>query len=166
QSSYQVRAFTVGDSGCPSLVGEAEFSTGDLPPQFKRLNLSASGSPSIPLTLMDVQVEENDLHWLVAFNADGQLVWYYPIPRYLTQAAAGRAVHGLVRLTNGDFLYITKRIGIEEITPDGRIVRRIGLESTQVHHDLLELPDGRIMFLGAEDRSIDDTPNGGARDRK
>jgi hypothetical protein len=161
ESLFEVRAFALNEAACPLMVGQGAFSSGSLPADLGKLVVAANGRPTLPLTLMDLKVGEYDLRWLIALDHDGQAVWYYPIPRYLSQPSPGRGANGLVRLANGNLLYLARNYGVEEIAPDARPVRRVRLGNTQIHHDLIELSDGKILYLGAEERVIDDTPNGG-----
>jgi hypothetical protein len=67
----------------------------------------------------------------------------------------------------GNLLYPAVYHSIEEITPDGKIARRFRADSGAAqwpHHDLTELPDGRVVYLGYEDRTVDDRRNGGPAD--
>jgi hypothetical protein len=69
-----------------------------------------------------------------------------------------------VHRTGGNIVYQTRDFGADEITPDQRVIHRVRLDREQIHHDLTEMPDGRIMFIGAEERRIDGTSIGGPRD--
>jgi hypothetical protein len=72
------------------------------------------------------------------------------------------------RLASGNWLYLTSTFGIEEISPDARVVRQFHFADSSVmpHHDFVELPDGRVLFLGGEERLIDDTLNAGRDDHR
>jgi hypothetical protein len=90
--------------------------------------------------------------WLVALDGDNQVVWYYAVQRKQRPQA-------VERLPNGNFVYLTRYQGFEEITPDARSVRWMPAKrpnDSGPHHDFTVLPDGRILYLGAEDRTIDD----------
>jgi hypothetical protein len=82
------------------------------------------------------------------------------------RVATGRRLYGVIRLQNGNFLYVAKDVGLEEISPDGRLVRRVQMPEGRVHHDLLQLPDGRVLVLGAQERLIDDRRNGGSAEQR
>jgi hypothetical protein len=163
RTTYAARAFTLDSGGCPVEVGLGEFSSGDVSPQFGEIVTEATGRPSVPLVMMDLRAA-TDERWLAIFDHDWQPVWYYPLPVSVLRAGLGRGVNGVVRLANGNFLYIARNFGLEELTPDARVSRRIRSLDSAIHHDLLQLPDGRVLFLGAEDRTIDDTVNGGPPD--
>jgi hypothetical protein len=156
---YQVRAFTGGQDGCPTAFAAAAFTTGRLPSELSGLEISSSGEPSFPLTLMDYHPPRTYARWLLALDEHDRVVWYFPIPHRLVGTQTVR----LHQRANGNFLYLLRRSGLEEITPDGRLVRELSVGKA-IHHDFLELPDGRLLFLGFEIRKIDDRSNGGPRD--
>lgn len=162
ESRYGVRAFALSEAGCAAMVGQGQFRSGKLPADFGKLVAAANGQPTLPLTMMDIRVDQIDIRWLIVLDAEGQVVWYYSIPRYLLQASPGRGANGLARLSSGNLLYLARNYGLEEIAPDARALRRFRLRGSDIHHDLLELSDGRILYLGAEERFIDDSPNRGS----
>jgi hypothetical protein len=166
-ANYRVHAFAVDASGCPEATSRAEFTTGELPAQFGKLSVEVSGGSSYPLTVTDVRLSDNDrrdrseLRAFVAFDQEGHIVWYYPLSEQTLRGSRRPNLYSLVRLESGNFVYVVKNLGIEEISPDGRLIRRISLEAERPHHDLVDLRDGRALVLGAEYRVIDDTRNGG-----
>jgi len=147
---------------CPTALGAAELRTGRLPAALQRLQNHASGRVSVPLVLMDASAPGGrGGRWLTAFDPEGRLVWYYTIPERIRQAAANHPASGVVRLGNGNLLYQIRDFGVEEVSPDGRSVRVVEMDGSQIHHDLIQLEDGRVLFIGVEERVIDDTANGG-----
>ena len=100
---------------------------------------------------------------MVMFDQDGQIVWYYIVPDEIPLIHTGITV---VHRANGNLLYMARAFGLEEITPDGQVVRLVEVDSRgiqEIHHDLIELPGNQVLFLGLETRTIDDTINGGPR---
>lgn len=164
-TAYQVRAFAVDAAGCPDGVAAATLETGELPEPLKRLQVQATGRPSSSLTLMDFAVGGGSARFFIAFDGQSRPIWYYQIPPAMTGGEAGAPVGAAVRLANGNLLYQTRNFGVEEITPEGIVVRRVEVVGSQIHHDLFPLADGRVLFLGAEDGTVDDTPAGGPSDR-
>lgn len=168
-TTYEIRAFTLSPEGCPSQTSRVEMTTGSLPATFPQIDSQAAGTPSFQLSLMDLRnslpAGGQDIRWFVALDQDSQPVWYYQIPLQILRPAAGRGVNGLVRLSSGNLLYNARNYGLEEISPDGRVVRRVRVHRS-IHHDLLQLPDGRVLFLGAEERVVDDSPFGGDSDTR
>jgi hypothetical protein len=171
-TTYQVRAFAMDAAGCMHRAAQAEFATGELPRLFRKMSVTMAGSPSSPLTITDLKLRDNDqaeieeLRVLVAFDQEGQVVWYHPISPQPARGSHTDSVMGLLQLDSGNLLYLVEYFGVEEIAPDGRLVKRIGMEDARPHHDLLDLHDGRVLILGADHRVIDDTRNGGRPDQK
>ncbi|MBA2446546.1 MAG: aryl-sulfate sulfotransferase [Chloroflexi bacterium] len=164
-TAYQVRAFAVDAAGCPDGVAAAELQTGELPGPLQRLEIQATGRPSSPLTLMDFAVGGSAERFFIALDALSRPVWYYRLPLAMSRGGAGSPIGAAARLANGNLLYQTRNFGIEEITPDGVVVRRVEVDDSYIHHDVLPLGDGRVLFLGAEDGVIDETSSGGPPDR-
>lgn len=157
-TSYGLAAFGL-DEGRVVRLGTATFRTGALPVQLQPLVLETIGQSSFSLFLMDYQAGElNDIEtsWLVALDR-GDLVWYYQIPGEMPRPPTGWPnTMPIERLPNDNLLYMWGFFGFEEITPDARSVRRIaaGPGGTGIHHDFTQLPDGRVLFLGAEQRTV------------
>jgi hypothetical protein len=158
ETTYQVRAFAEATNGCPAAVAAASLISGPLPSELRGLEITSTGEPSFPLTLMDYHPPRTYSRWLLALDRQGHVVWYFPIPHRLV----GTQTVKVQQLANGNLMYLLRRRGLEEITPDGRIVRDFEVGKA-IHHDFVELPDGRLLFLGFEIRKIDDRPNGGPR---
>jgi hypothetical protein len=169
ESDYAVRAFGLDPGGGPTAVAVASFRTGRLPARFKQSILESAGQPSFPLVLMDYRPKDSrrvTTFWLVALDQDGKVVWYYEVPHRLMYDNAGRSVTPFEQRANGNLLYLMKEFGFDEITPDQQLVRRLELQSrgaTDPHHDFIELPDGRLLVLGAKTRRLDETSIGGPR---
>lgn len=165
-TAYQVRAFALDASGCTSAAAAADFTSGELPEQLRSFEIEASGQATFPLAVMDFRPPGSDQMWMVAVDQDAQVVWYYPVPSRIDTADSTITI---VKLTNGNWLYLARSYGFEEITPDGRWERRFPLSKLggmRPHHDIFQLPDGRILFIAYENRRLDDTGNGGPPDRR
>lgn len=167
-TTYQLRAFGLDGAGCPSLFAATEIISGDLPVQLRRISVEAQGHQSFQLAFMDVRVSQSSFRWLVAYDRDGQAVWYFPLSRETLGQSPGQHGAGIVRLANGNFVTLPGQANLAlELSPDARPLRRIRLADTSIdslHHDLLDLPDGRLLFIFSERRIIDDTVNGGPPD--
>lgn len=168
QTTYEIRAFMLGPTGCPVAFAAADLTAGALPRELRSLAAQTSGAPSFPLTLMDIRstlpFERPDgtgskSNWLVMFEHAGEIVWYYELPPTMAQANHSNA---FTRLRNGNLLYLATNLGFEEITPDARLVRRVRTTTTLLHHDMLELSDGRVLYVGSEVRDVDTASIGGS----
>jgi hypothetical protein len=170
-TEYQARAFVLDPAGCPSAVETTQFNTGSLPEQLGSFSVQSRGQASFPLFLMDWRITlpftprntaDNSARTFVVLDQDGQVVWYYLLPR---RVDTSNSFITLIRLANGNFLYLAREYGMEEISPDARSVRRFTIPrlDTAPHHDLIQLPDGRVLFLGGEERRIEDDSAGSSR---
>lgn len=176
ETDYQVRAFALERSGCPTAVAVGQVTTGALPPQLRTATAESSGQSSFPLLMMDWPSAGPALppgapgdrsRFLVTLDQDNQVVWYYQVPSSFPIPPPEGAAYPIIRISNGNLMYIAAYYGLEEITVDGQIVRRFRSErpaAARAHHDVVELPDGWFLYLGAEDRKVDDTANGGPTD--
>jgi hypothetical protein len=160
-SQYEVRVFTLDGAGCPVAAATASLTTGQLPRPLQVELSKVSGQASFPVAFMDNRLAnpsgDANVGYLVAIDSAGEVVWYYLIPADIpTAVTKDRAGVTIKVRPNGNILYQTGQYGYEEITPDARSVRRIPTPAAPMtrlsHHDFLELPDGRILFLGKEDR--------------
>jgi hypothetical protein len=175
-TTYQVRAFTLNEAGCPTGAAVADLRTGTLPERLRSYEVQTTGQASFPFMLMDFPSPAPFLppgapgdrsRYLGAIDPDGQVVWYYLVPREFPVPPPEGSAYPIIRRPNGNLLYIAAYYGLEEITPDARVVQTMHFEqpaAARAHHEVLELPDGRLLYLGAEDRPIDDGRNGGPRD--
>ncbi len=162
-TSYQARAFALDAAGCASAVAMADFTTGSLPTQLKRFTSNTSGQAGFPLTLMDLRGPEANTRVLAAYDSAGFAVWYYIIPTEMPDGPSGGNQLVVVQRPNRNLLLMNAYDSIYEITPDGHLVRRSRFEippASRIHHDLIELPDGRFLFIGAEDRTPPDNCEG------
>jgi arylsulfotransferase ASST len=167
-SSYEVRAFALDQSGCPAFLASASLSTDSLPEALRGATIQSSGQPSFPLLFMDwpslapflpPNAPGDRSRYLAAVDAAGRVVWYYRLPKDLPIPPPEASAYPLIRLANGHLLYLAGYYGMEEITPDGQLVRRLRSEdpaAARAHHEVLELPDGHLLYLGAEDRRSSD----------
>jgi hypothetical protein len=168
-TSYQARAFALDEAGCPTQVISANFITPSFP-DFGTYTIESFGAFSFPLTFMDHKATvlgDRDAR-ILALDAENQPVWYYEVPPEIARIS-GREVVALRRLRNGNFIYNARNYGLEVISPDGRPLQRLRFTdgpAARISHDLLELPDGRILFFGQEVRTVDDTANGGSPDQR
>jgi arylsulfate sulfotransferase len=150
--SYELRAFALDGDGCPAAMNSAEIRTEGLPRLLRKLEVDVTGEPTVPLVIVEYR-PENENRWLVALDHRGQIRWLHRLQR----PASGDAKISFVRRSNGNFLYLDWSTRIEEITPDGRTVRKVefpGPVRLRRHHDFAELPDGRILLLGEAERDL------------
>lgn len=161
-TTYQATAFALNGAGCSFMAEPTEFLTGRLPNELLlNFTIEASGEPSFPISLMDLRPPRSEARWLVATDKQGQIIWYYTIPIRINTSDSTVTV---IRLANGNWMYLARSFGFEEISPDARTVDRYPLKKggLTVHHDFTQLPDGRIFFIAYEERRVDFSEQGGS----
>src|SRR5688572_17807143 len=89
------------------------FSTEALPTDLARIQLTAKGSPSVPLVLLHL-FDPFGFRGYAAVNAEGEVVWYW---RTIDMAL------GAVRRANGHSAFMDLGRGLVEVRPDGSVVR-------------------------------------------
>jgi hypothetical protein len=120
------------------------FSTAALPPDLARVQLTATGSPTTPLVLLHLY-DPYGFRGYAAVNAEGHIVWYW--------RTVGMAL-GAARRANGHIVFMDERRGLVEVRPDGSVVRELAqdIEDRELHHDVIETPQGTLLFLAFDQR--------------
>lgn len=141
---YEIRVIGSTEQGP---LHSGEFETGPLPPALSAIGLQASGTPTFPLTMIEVRFPT----WRqVIVDRDGEIVWYRPgeDPRST----------GFTRLANGDFVFNEEHF-LSIVTPDLRTVARLDrtAEMGLMHHDVIVTPQNTVLFLALEDSLVNDT---------
>ena len=124
-------AFRTGDGG--------EFTTGELPELLQRFPQEVSGRSTQQLIMGDYL-----WNYLVFWDDEGQIVWYYPRP------GRGTLIGGAAKQTaNGNLLWEFWTCCVREISPAAEEVaeHRFGNQEIVMHHDFWPLDDGRILSL-------------------
>ncbi|TNF36480.1 MAG: hypothetical protein EP329_05190 [Deltaproteobacteria bacterium] len=113
----------------------------EAPPAGLTLTLPRSASAAVPGGL------------LVAVDAQGRIRWLYTQTQQIRDA----------RLTARGTLLVADRSGLTERDVTGRALRHVArtdLGADTLHHAVLELPDGHLLALTTELRTIDGYPAG------
>lgn len=167
-TTYNYRVFAVDSQGRTSTGPAGTFTTGQLPPGLASIEFKVQGKPTSELVLMDYR-DANDAY-ILALDQDSRIVWYY-VNREPTPGNTP-VIQGIRQKPNYNLLFYigtpTEPCCIREITPLGEITDQLVyniLDGTP-HHDLVLLPDGRVVFLSEETRVVDDTANGGSAQTK
>jgi hypothetical protein len=126
------------------------FTTGSLPPAVAALGFSAAGSPTHPVSL--VEIVGGAFLGLVMVE-EGQVVWYFPTTGSL---------FGSTRRANGDLVLLDPARGLLQVALDGTIVHRLpqpdsspGAPYGKIHHDVTVTPNDRLLFIANETKTID-----------
>ena len=163
--------------------GTTSFRTGDLPDDLPPLDLAAAEPQAMTpgLTLFDAIPLSpgsgggpSDDGYLLVVDAAGEVVWYH---------RQTHSIQDVRRAGNGDLLFVHFETGVRRIDPvDGDMTEWSGatalddatadahgrpyagdeairVDTDQMHHEVIELPNGNLMTLSREMRTIDGFPD-------
>ncbi len=162
-TTYSFSVVATDDVGRRSEGAEGTFSTGELPEALASIVFKAEGSPTSELVLMDYRDVERS--YLLAVDQSSNIVWYYANPnpfhpqRSSIQTVRQKPDFNLVFYTGSP----RRPCCLREITPLGEIVDQLVFSTIDdtPHHDLLILPDGKVLYLAERTTKVDDSANGG-----
>ena len=120
------------------------FSTEALPVDLSRVQLTASGSSTIPLILLHLH-DPSGFRGYAAVDADGEIVWYW---------RTVDAPLGAARRANGHAVFLDKGRGLVEVRPDGSVAHELPQDTVnrEQHHDVIGTPEDRLLFLAFDAR--------------
>jgi hypothetical protein len=124
-------------------AGDA-FHTEAVPLDLARVQLTASGSPTMPLVMLHLY-DPNGFRGHVAVDGDGQIVWY----RRTLDMALGAA-----RRANGHTVFLDKGHGLVEVRSDGSVAHELPQDTVnrEQHHDVIATPQDTLLFLAFDPR--------------
>lgn len=132
------------------------FRTDPLPAELAALDFTVTGSPSVPLTMLEITVPQLPGGPIIV-DARGDIVWY--------REGSDELVHGLAQLPDAEGFVIATQDGVSIVRPDGTNAARLdesdaaartGLGEFDVHHDVIPFGDGVALLL------VEDTATVGA----
>ncbi len=128
-------------------VMEGEFTTEPLPDDLAMVEFTTSGEPTLPLALVKI-FQPGGFNGYVVIDAAGNIVWYY--------RTEGRS-SGAARRSNGNFVFIDSDVGLVEVDVTGSIVSLLPQEPAgrEIHHDVVSLESGEILFLARDPQTVD-----------
>jgi arylsulfotransferase ASST len=120
------------------------FITGTLPVDLARVQLHASGLPSIPLVMLHLY-DPHGFRGYAAVDADGEIVWF----RRTDDMALGAT-----RRANGHAVFLDAGRGLVEVRPDGSVVHELPQDTVtrEQHHDVIVTPQDTLLFLAYDQR--------------
>lgn len=173
ETAYTVEA-TLGGS-----TGSTSFSTGSLPSDLPPVEVESEPAAMTPgLTLFNVTPlggnggPSND-GTLLAVDGSGDIVWYYRQTHSIQDAR--RTADGeylfihyetgakMLDVTDGEFIEWSGTNALDDVPEDddGRPYAgddAIRVETAQMHHEIVMLPNGNLMTLSRDMREIDGFP--------
>ena len=135
--------FKEGDGG--------EFTTGELPELLQRFTEKASGRSTQQLILGDYLQS-----YLVFWDDEGQIVWYYPTPE-----RGGPQIAAIQQKPNRNLLWEAWACCLREVSPTAEQVAEyhFGNRDIALHHDFWQLDDGRILSIAEKYVTREDPGN-------
>ena len=126
-----------------------EFMTGSLPDDLAAIQFVSSGTPTMPLALLEIISPEGFKGFVIVDDA-GQVVWYFR-----TEGAAT----GSTRRSNGNFVFLDLDIGLIEVGPDGSVVAELPQDTVtrNIHNDVIVGPQNTLLFLALDRQLVNDT---------
>ena len=126
------------------------FSTEALPPDLARVQLAASGSPTVPLVMLHLY-DPAGYSGYAAVDAAGEIVWYW---RTVDMAL------GAARRANGNVVFLDRGRGLVEVRPDGSVAHELPQDAVnrEQHHEVIVTPQDTLLFL-----AFDQRPHAGTR---
>lgn len=162
-------------------TGSTSFTTGSMPADMPPIEVESNPEEmSAGLTLFNVipfggerEGGPTEDGYLIAVDDSGEVVWYY---------RQTHSIQDVRQIDDGDLLFIHHETGVRKLDVlDGSIVEWSGttglddapedehgrayagedairVDTDQMHHEVIELPDGNLMTLSRELREIDGFP--------
>lgn len=143
---YTVEVRATGSAG----TGEAAvttFTTLPLPADLAALELTATGRPSNPLTMLEIFANPGGFEGAVVVDEEGEIVWWRRI----------RQLTGFTRRENGNFVFLSWVEGLLEVDPSEGVVNRLPHPSDdhRMHHDVIATPDNTLLYVTYDRQRVD-----------
>lgn len=145
---YVLEAAVIGSTGDATTL---TFGTGPLPEDVAAMTFEESGTPTMPLTL--IEIAGSTAFYGMLMVEDGEVVGYLP---------SSGSLFGATRRDNGNIVMLDGSLGLVERQLDGRIVHRLpqpdsspGAPYGRIHHDVTTTPTNSLLFIANETRAVD-----------
>lgn len=143
---FEVRGLT--DAGRAGDPVDGLVAAPSIPADLRELSFVASGSPNMPLTMLEVSAA---FRGFVAVDSVGKVVWW--------RRTEG-APRGFTRRANGNFVLNDMGTRLVEMTPDGQEVHALSAPpdgSRTAHHDVIATPQNTLLFIAQDTRMVADS---------
>lgn len=146
-ATYTFDARVVGSNGRRGTPSSGTFTTAALPAELASVDFLTTGSPTVPLVLLEVRGPDV-FQAMVVVDGRGRVVWFH---RLLGPP------QGMTRRANGNFVFLDRLEGLLEVTPAGEEVARLDQrgDDSDFHHDIQATPRGTVLALANETRSTE-----------
>jgi hypothetical protein len=146
--TYEVRSRS--SSGQLGTTVTGTFTTGELPAEFADFEFEATGSPTSPITVVQISTSTNGWQGIVAVDRQGRPVWFH-------EATTG-AMGGWFR-ANGDAVVIDQGVQVIDALGDTvySLPQSAGAPYGNIHHGVTNSPSGGLLFVATDPRVVNDT---------
>lgn len=142
---YEARATSAGSEG-PATAGS--FATDPLPEDLAALDFSAEGSPTEPLTVLEINRNVEGFEGLVILDEEGEVVWFF----------RAESPAGVTTRSNGSLVVLSGSAGLLEVAPTGEVVAELPQSAdagARMHHDVIATPDNTLLFIALDTRPFE-----------
>jgi len=145
--TYTVEASAPGSTRNPV---RATFVTDSLPPVLRAIRINRTGTPSLPVALIEV-VGATQFGGLLMIE-DGEIAGWLPLVGSL---------FGATRRANGDITMLDAALGLTSYRLDGTLRHRLPQPTTaaptaygRIHHDVIVTPQNTLLFIANDTRVL------------
>lgn len=152
----EVTLYAVG-SDEPGLTEAFTVQTSPLPAHLAALTFDVTGTPTMPLTMLEVTVPQLDGAPIIV-DAAGEVVWF--------REASDELLHGVGVLPDGRGFAINTREGVAVIGPnqlqeawlsETEAAARAGTGTFEIHHEVIHREDSELLLLVHDTGTVSDT---------
>lgn len=156
-TTYEVEVTAVGTDGSDGPARDFTFTTDPLPAQLAALDFDVSGTPTHPLTILEITSPELD-GTPVIVDEDGEIVWY--------REGSADLLHGMAPLPDGRGFAINTSEEVVIVGPgqlveaeltEGQAAARTGLGTFNIHHDVISAGGTELLLLVHDTGTVSDT---------
>ncbi len=145
--TYVVEASAPGSTRAPV---RATFVTDSLPPVLRSIRINRTGTPSVPVALLEV-VGATQFGGLLMIE-DGEIVGWLPLVGSL---------FGATRRANGELTMLDAALGLTSYRLDGTLAHRLPQPTTaaptlygRIHHDVVATTQNTLLFIATDTRVL------------
>lgn len=147
ETEYALEASIPDEGG----IYRTTFGTAALPSEIANIQLSVTGQPSLPVSLMEIAAAPPGEFTGLLIIEEGHIVGYIRVPN---------ALFGSTRRANGEIVVLHPTLGLVRHRLDGTVAGQIpqsgpGAPYGRIHHDVAATPSNTLLFIADEKATID-----------
>lgn len=156
-TTYDVVVTASGSDGSDGATRAFSFDTAPLPAELAALDFSVSGTPTLPLTVLEI-TSPVLAGTPIIVDAEGEIVWY--------REGRDDLLHGLAPLPDGRGFAINTSEMVQIVGPnqlveawitEDQAAARTGLGTFNVHHDVVSAGGTELLLLVHDTATVSDT---------